>query len=224
MVAVSTFVARNKRPGAAWLLGAFWGLGHAAVIFLVGVLVIFLKTLISDPLASGLETAVGVMLVLLGLLNMAGRGLSSWGVRRHSHSHDHDDPEHSHGLLERGHTHGPHAHAHVHGFEPGWLLRHWRGLGRGELFRAALVGLVHGLAGSAAVTLLVLASIPETRSAVLFLIVFGLGNIAGMLALSALMEQVLRVFSGWWASIERVLIFGTGLLSFLFGLWVIRRA
>lgn len=204
-------------------MGAVWGLGHAATIFIVGILVILLKTGISDPTAGILETAVGAMLVVLGLMNMTGRGISSWGVLRHSHPHEHGDGEHNHELLEPELVQGAHAHPHIHRPKSGWLGRQWKQMGAGEPLRAALVGLVHGLAGSAAVALLVLASISDVRSAVLFLALFGLGNIAGMLTLSVLMERVLSALSGWWNPLERVLQLSTGLLSLIFGLWIIRK-
>lgn len=218
VVAVSTIVARNKRLGTAWLLGAFWGLGHSATIFLVGMAIILFKVSIPPRLGLSMEFAVGLVLALLGLLNIAGYRLGSLGIREHSHAHDHEDPEHHH-LLEpaRGHSH---SHAHVHELELGWLRRYVHDAGLFQILRSAAVGLVHGLAGSAAVALLVLAAIPAPRAAVLYLLVFGLGTLAGMLVLSAMMELCMRYLARSWKTTEWLLTFGTGVLSLLFGLYI----
>lgn len=194
VVAVSTLVSREKRLGTACLLGVVWGLGHTLTVFLVGVAVIFLKLAIPARVGLSMEFAVGLMLVLLGALNVAGRGV---------------------GVVE--HEHGRHAHAHALTF--GWLET----AGRLQLWRSLVVGLVHGLAGSAAVALLVLATIADPRAAAAYLLVFGLGTLAGMLALSAAMEASMLFLVRRGPSFDRALTLGTGLLSLAFGVWVVCR-
>lgn len=195
VLAVSTIVARTKKFGASWLLGALWGLGHTVTIFSVGTAIILLKVVIPPRLGLSMEFAVALALVALGLFNMLGYGPGSEGP-----------------AGSRGHTHLPEA-------ELGWLKRLVRDAGAFQLARSLAVGLIHGLAGSAAVALLVLAAIESPRAAVFYLLVFGAGTLAGMLLLSALMELCMLSLTRGWPAAERLLTFATGLLSFSFGLW-----
>jgi high-affinity nickel-transport protein len=87
-----------------------------------------------------------------------------------------------------------------------------------------MVGLVHGLAGSAAIALLVLATINHPRAALFYLLVFGAGTMAGMLALSVLMELAMRFLIFWWKTAEKPLAFATGFLSLAFGLYVVYKS
>ena len=202
VVAVSTFVARQRRLGAAWLLGAFWGLGHTVTIFLVGAAIILLKITIPPRLGLGMELAVACVLVVLGALNLGGARLGVAGLM--SHSHD-----------------GSPLHSHAAETDCNWLGRTF---GRGALYqflRSGAVGLVHGLAGSAAIALLVLAAVPSPRAGLLYLAVFGAGTLAGMLALSALMEASMLFMMRWWKTADRVLTAGTGLVSLAFGLYLL---
>lgn len=219
VVAVSTIVARTRKLGAAWLLGAVWGLGHSLTIFAVGAAIIVARVQIPPRLGLALESAVGVALVALGLWNLR-RGPGA-GVVVHSHAHDHHehDDEHDHAH----HRAAPaHAHLHAHGEEDGWLKRSLAAAGPMQLLRSGVVGLVHGLAGSAAVALLVLAAIPEPRAALLYLVVFGLGTLAGMLLISAAMEYSFARLAGLFSPDGLWLSRATGLVSLLFGLWVLR--
>lgn len=197
-MAVGTIVARTRKLGTSWLLGAFWGLGHTITIFAVGALIILLKVSIPPRAGLSMEAAVGLTLIALGLFNLAGRGLGARGAPPRDHPHAHPDEP-----------------------ELGWLKRHLRDAGAFQLARSLSVGLVHGLAGSAAVALLVLATIGNPRAAVLYLLIFGLGTLVGMLILSTLMEMALLRAASSWLRLERVLTSATGLLSLVFGLWVV---
>ena len=221
VVAVSTIVARTKKLGTAWLLGAVWGLGHTVTIFLVGVAIILFKVSIPPRIGLSMEFCVGLVLIALGILNVAGYGLGSLGLKTHRHAHDPRDPEHSHLLLEPAKDAHGHSHPHVHEADLGWLTRHARRAGLFQLARSGAVGLVHGLAGSAAVALLVLAAIPGPREAVLYLLIFGLGTLVGMLLLSTLMELCMAYLARWWKWAEWGLTAGTGLLSLAFGLYLV---
>ncbi|MBI5630558.1 MAG: hypothetical protein HY921_06715 [Elusimicrobia bacterium] len=221
VVAVSTLVARNRDKGTAWVLGAFWGLGHMLTVLSAGAVIIAFKARSQAGAERVLESAVGIMLTGLGLLNMAGYRLSSLGVKTHSHPHDHEDPEHSHQFMEIS-SPGPHPERHSHLHEPGWL-KAWAGAGKNAAWRSALVGLMHGLAGSAAVALLALAAIASPTWAFLYLVVFSLGTLIGMLLLSALMELSLFHLARWWNAAQTSLCFATGLLSFLLGLYTLYR-
>lgn len=223
VVAVSTIVARAKKLGTSWLLGAFWGLGHTVTIFAVGAAIIVLKVEVPARVGLSMEFAVSLVLILLGAVNMAGYGLGSLGLPKHAHPHSHDDPEHAHALLE--HSHGAHgkAHAHLVDVDLGWLKGYVKDAGVFQLARSLAVGLVHGLAGSAAAALLVLATIREPRAAVCYLLIFGVGTMAGMLLLSALMEFAMFKLARSWDKSERLLTLATGVISFSFGLWMAYR-
>lgn len=199
VVAVSTIVSRTRRLGAAWLLGAVWGLGHSLTIFAVGALIIVGRVSIPARLGLALESLVGVVLIGLGVWNLGGRG----GPEPAAHAHD-EEP------------------SHLHLPEAGWVTRQLREAGPAQLLRSGVVGLAHGLAGSAAVALLVLAAIPEPRAALLYLVVFGAGTLCGMLMISAAMEYSLVRLASLWTPGSLWLSRATGLASLLFGLWVLR--
>jgi high-affinity nickel-transport protein len=189
VVAVATLVARTKRAGTAWLLGAFWGLGHTATIFLVGLGIIAFKLEIPARLGLAMEFSVGVVLAALGLAN-----------------------------LLRKRVHAP---AHEHGGTGGAWKRVLEGAGKAQLLRSTFVGLVHGLAGSAAVALLVMAAMPTAAQALAYLGVFGAGTLAGMLLISAFMESAMAFLARRGKALGPWLAAATGALSLAFGLWVI---
>lgn len=186
LVAVATIVTRERRFSDGAIVGVLWGTGHMATLTVAGALILSLKLTISPELGTGLELLVAAMLVALGALRLrdAARGLDAVPSAHLLADHDHGGAEvvHSH-----PHVHGGavHAHPHVHPSRP---LLAALGQSRARLAgRAVLVGAVHGLAGSAAASLLVLATLRSTAGAVAYLVVFGVGTIIGMTALTAAM-------------------------------------
>jgi hypothetical protein len=164
VAAVSTLVSQHRSVVRSCLLGAFWGAGHTLALLLAGTAVIAFKLTISPEVERGLETAVAFVLILLGG-HVLLRSLGTWTLHGHTHVHD--------GWSHR------HVHLHVAtGADPGHV--HLLQLGG----RPFAVGLLHGLAGSAALMFLVLASIPSPLGGVLYVLTFGLGSTAGMLLLS----------------------------------------
>lgn len=170
LVAVSTIVSERKGLRGSSLVGAVWGLGHTASLFAVGLAVIALHAQIPERLAQVMEFGVAVMLVGLGL-NLLRKLLR--GATFHAHPH----------------RHGGRWHLHPHLHEQGRRMsnslpdsHHALRVGR----RPFLIGLVHGLAGSAALMLLVLATIPSRALGLAYIGVFGLGSVGGMLVMSAL--------------------------------------
>jgi hypothetical protein len=161
LAAVSTLAVDEGSPRRAAWLGAFWGLGHTAALLVVGVVLAALHRRLAPRIADSFELGVAVMLIALGCraIVLAGR---VGGTRR----------THTHG--GRTHTHGG-ADAHVH-------------LG-GTAFamRSLVVGLVHGLAGSGALTTLVLASMPSTSARMAYIALFGIGSVVGMTLLTGVM-------------------------------------
>lgn len=207
VVAVSTIVARTKRLGAAWLLGAFWGAGHTLTILLVGAAMIVFKVTIPPRVGLAMEFAVGVVLVALGLANLSGARL--WRTHAHRHGHDEGGSDHSH--------------VHAHWLGPRWLRRPFEQAGSAPLFRSLAVGLAHGLAGSAAIALVALAAIPSPLLGVVYLCVFGAGTLAGMLLLSAAMELPMVFAVRRSADAASRLVLASGALSLCFGLYVAYR-
>jgi high-affinity nickel-transport protein len=189
VIAVGTIVARNRTTGGAAAIGAVWGLGHSLTILLVGGGIIGFSWVIPRRLGLSMELAVGLMLIVLGLANL--RDIAQLFRRRsptgeggtghvHSHPHRHGDYVHTH-----PHQHEPEAHPHPADRTPvAWLDRHFGGIRLYQLVRPLAVGVVHGLAGSAAVALLVLAAIDNPKWAMLYLFVFGVGTIVGMMLIT----------------------------------------
>ncbi len=166
VAAVSTLVSQHRSLSRSCLLGTFWGLGHTLALLAAGIATIALRLSISPELEKAFERGVGCMLVLLGA-HVLLRSLATW--RLHAHEHPHGDHSHRHLHLHLG---GPPGHRHAH------LLR----MGG----RPFLVGLLHGMAGSAALVLLVAAAIPSPVGGLLYILVFGAGSTMGMLVLSGL--------------------------------------
>jgi ABC-type nickel/cobalt efflux system permease component RcnA len=197
LVAVSTLVAgRSDRAGrAAGRLGAAWGLGHATTMLVFGVPILLLQFALPRPLESSAELLIGAIIVLL-----AARLLVQWrrGVY-HVHAHTHDDAVHLHFHSHDAHAH--HGHAHV---------------ARSPL-QAFGIGLVHGMAGSAGITVLLVAAVPSRPVAAASLCVLAIGTAMSMTVLSALVGRVLAA-----AEPRRHLARAVPALGFaatLFGVW-----
>ncbi len=165
VAAVSTLLSQHRSLARCCLLGTFWGAGHTMALLAAGVAVIVFKLTISPQVAKGMEMAVAFVLILLGG-HVLLRSLGSWSLHRHEHSHD--DRSHSHFHLH-GDAEDP---GHVHLLKVGG--------------RPFLIGLLHGMAGSAALMLLVLTTIPSPVRGLLYILVFGIGSTGGMLVLSGL--------------------------------------
>jgi high-affinity nickel-transport protein len=186
VIAVTTIVSRQRTAGGAAAIGALWGVGHTLTIMVVGTGIILLGWVIPPRMGLSLELSVGVMLIVLGLMNLTGalQRVTESGTapaKVHAHPHPHGEYVHTH-----VHGHEPESHPHAPDQTPLSRLDRWfGGLGLYQLVRPLVVGVVHGLAGSAAVALLVLTTIGNTGWAILYLLVFGVGTIAGMMLITA---------------------------------------
>ena len=187
LVAVATILTRERRFIDGALIGVLWGAGHMTTLTIVGAIIIGLKLTISPAVGGGLELLVAAMLIVLGVLRLrdALRGLETVPPGHLVADHDHGGGAgvvHSH-----PHAHdSEHTHEHAHVHPSRWLARlGWRG--GWPAGRALVVGAIHGLAGSAAVSLLVLATLRSTVSAFVYLLIFGIGTILGMTLLTAVM-------------------------------------
>ena len=232
VIAVSTIVSRQRSIRQAGIIGALWGVGHTITIFCVGAAIILFNVVIPPRIGLAMELAVGLMLILLGILNLTGV------LQRITHRHT---PDHNHGSLVHSHLHEHSGlvHEHIHGHSPevhmhlapealakadpkphGVFQNVLQKLGLYQFLRPLAVGLVHGLAGSAAVALLVLAEIRDPRWAIAYLLVFGIGTIAGMMLITMMIGAPFAYTRKRFAPFNQGLGIASGLLSLAFGLFI----
>ena len=211
VVAVSTIVSEHRNVLRSALVGGLWGVGHTASLILVGVLVLVFRVAIPQRVANWLEFGVALMIIALGLLAIMRVLRKRADIHLHRHSHD-------------GQSH-VHVHFHEHGTEHASAvssdassLRHSHAIARIG-FKPLLVGAMHGLAGSAALTLLVLTQIQSISLGLLYLGLFGLGSTAGMLLMSGLIGLPFALSARRLTSINYGLQTAAGTLSIAFGLW-----
>jgi high-affinity nickel-transport protein len=171
-----------------------------------------------------MELSVAVMLIVLGVMNIAGfvrsMPVATHGTEHeaivHTHPHRHGDFIHTH-----PHSHEPEGHSPLRTGGPlAWLDGALGTIGVYQYLRPFVVGIVHGLAGSAAVALLVLTTIRDSHWAIAYLLLFGVGTIAGMMLITLGIASTLRVVAGRRQSVSRTLAMASGLLSMVFGLVV----
>jgi len=194
LAAVSTLITSERSTARAAWLGACWGLGHTTTLVAAGVVLIVLRAEMPASASDAFELTVAVMLVALGLRAVY-----------HAARQGGDGPSrvHHHGSIV--HTH-PGVPAHVH-------------IGRWTLARRPLlIGAVHGLAGSGALTALVLATLPSTAARVTYMALFGLGSTIGMAALSGLLGWPLGRMARH-RGLARGVSLAVGCCSTLLGLW-----
>lgn len=215
LVAISTLAAGSRRLASSWLLGMLWGLGHTLTVLAVGSVIVLLRLRVPPRFETATESLVGGCLVLLGLLNLAGLKLLHPHLTEHAHEHEHD-PGHEHdGAHADPADSGAHSHSHLH---LGYLERLAQEVGAAQIWKSLGIGMVHGLAGTTAVALLVLATIPSPLGGVAYLAVFSLGIMGGMLGLTLLLGGALARLRG--DALEKWLAPGTGILSILYGLYI----
>ncbi len=220
VIAVTTIVSNQRNRMRAALIGAFWGVGHTLTIFVVGAGIILFNLVIPVRVGLSMELSVAVMLILLGLWNIAGfvRAIPAGSAPDHGaetvvHSHPH-----SHGDYVHNHVH---AHQHESNHAPlDWMDRVFGKVSLYQYLRPLVVGIVHGLAGSAAVALLVLTTIRNVHWAVAYLLVFGVGTIAGMMLITMSIASAFTMMGRGRQKFSRRLALASGLLSLGFGLFV----
>jgi ABC-type nickel/cobalt efflux system permease component RcnA len=220
VIAITTIVTKQRGIAKAGLIGALWGLGHTFTIFVVGTAIILFQVSIPPRVGLSMEFAVAAMLILLGVLNLT--GALSWlqdkftpGSQVFATSnvlgHDVTDPQCSDAEAQRQ----------AGGSKP----KHWpdrvsQKVGLYNVLRPLVIGIVHGLAGSAAVALLVMTTIHDPWWAIAYLLLFGLGTVAGMMLITVVIAMPFayteRKFSGW----NRGMTVASGLLSLGFGLFL----
>lgn len=226
VVAISTIVGRERSFAGASAIGILWGVGHTVTVTMVGLVIIVFGLVIPPAVGLTLELLVGLMLIALGVLTLTGRmgRLAERLAPPHRHLHVHADAAHSH----------PHDHAHeLEDLDEagddlpvapagasggaGVLAR----LGAFHVFRPIAIGLVHGLAGSAAVALLVLSTVPGLVGQLVYLAVFNVGVMSGMGIVTTVIGLPFVVASGRFVALHRGLMLASGLVSLGLGLLLI---
>ncbi|HEX8116223.1 MAG TPA: hypothetical protein VF521_03055, partial [Pyrinomonadaceae bacterium] len=211
LVAVSTIVSEHRSLWRSAAVGALWGLGHTASLFAAGAVIIALRVRVPETVATALELLVALMIVLLGtrILYLVLRG------RRdvHVHAHTHGTRTHTHlHFHDRRDAHRP---ADAEAVSHAWHRGLWG-------WRPVAVGAVHGLAGSAALTLFVLTEVLRGGSRLLgfaYLLIFGAGSIGGMLLMSTLVGLPFVLTARRFRRIDTPVRLLAGTASVLFGLY-----
>ena len=168
VVAIGTITAGVPSRRRSVIVGAMWGLGHALTLMFVGGSIVLFRVAVSARVGLAMEYSVALMLIALGLLNLASA--------RHAEP---ADPSRA---------------------------------------RPFIVGMMHGMAGSAAIALIVLAAIRETATGMIYLALFGLGTIAGMIGVTALVAFPVSMTVAAVGVSRRWLLVASGLVSVVFGL------
>lgn len=201
LAAVSTLVAESGSSRRGALLGALWGLGHSIALLLVAALLVSLQTAMPARVGDALEFLVAVMLMVLGARAIRSALREGRGGSRSAHAHG-----------RRVHNH-PGAADHVH--VAAWAFAP----------RPLAIGLVHGLAGSGALTALVMAELPGASARLLYIACFGIGSMIGMALLSGLLALPILWLGGVdpprarFNGLRRQLTLATGATSLGLGLW-----
>ncbi len=208
VVAVSTIVSEYRNPWRGLWVGASWGLGHTTPLLVLGIIILLLKDPVAEryeDVAPFLEFGVGIMLVLLGLQVF-------WNFRRrgiHVHEHEHEDD--------------PHRHLHTHELSAATGSHHGFFQPGKPFFRlkSYVVGVVHGLAGSAAVMLVVLTTdvVSSFLVGLFYILLFGVGTVLSMGVITLLMGIPFSI-SGQFERVNRVIAGVAGTSSILFGLFL----
>lgn len=208
VVAVSTIVGEYRNPLRSFWVGISWGLGHTTTLFLAGIVIITLRLTIPERLALFLEFGVGIMLVGLGIQVIY--SFQKKKVHQHAHGHEED----------------AHTHFHSHAENPAHSPEHHGVKGVGKPFfrkKSYFIGTIQGLAGSAALTLLVLASIDSPLAGIGYILLFGLGSVLSMGVMTILISMPIIFSANRLPNLNRFIQPGVGVLSILFGVFLMYR-
>jgi len=211
VAAILTIATENRTFWRSSLIGFCWGVGHTVILFVIGTAVLLFKLTIPSAWAKLFEVAVGVMLVGLGM----SVAFALWRERVHLHAHYHEHPP-SPGAPGRAPSrqHGE-QHRHLHSHSGG---AHHDHLHRFRLeYKSLAVGMVHGLAGSAALLLLVLAAVPSLGVGLLYILVFGAGSILGMVFLATALNIPFAMSAERTARVHQTLRAAAALFSIVLG-------
>lgn len=204
VVAVSTIASQQKNVWRSAFVGALWGAGHTASLLIVGVFVLLLRIAIPESVSRWLEFAVALMIIGLGAAALLRALRKRNDVHVHEHSHD--------GVS--------HVHIHFHENETrhGVKQKHSHAVSAIGI-KPVVIGMMHGLAGSGALTLLVLTQIPSAWIGFLYLTMFGLGSIVGMLLMSGLIGLPFALTARNLSTVHHRMQLAAAVVSIVFGFW-----
>lgn len=191
LTAISNLVVETRGARRGALLGAIWGLGHTLSLVVVGMVLLVLGAVLPTNVAAAFECAVAAMLIILGARSILRAARESGEVTRHRHG----EHEHEHA------SENPHLHLGARTFA-------WRPLA---------IGLVHGLAGSGALTAIVFAQLPGNATRIAYIALFGLGSVAGMAIISGIAGASLGALVRG-PGMRRGLAYATGAFSIVIGI------
>jgi ABC-type nickel/cobalt efflux system permease component RcnA len=208
VVAVSTIVSKQRSIRSAAFIGSVWGLGHTITIFIVGSLIILFGVEIPPRLGLSMEFSVAIMLVLLGILNLTGvmQKVTSYftpPIVVRADIPTSAQPDNGRTRMEK------------------WIDSSVGRFGWYQCLRPLVIGLVHGLAGSAAVALLVLSTIHNPVWATGYLLIFGIGTMIGMMCMTAAMAVPLTYAGDRFAKLGKYLGAVSGMVSLCFGTFLV---
>ncbi|MGK4003086.1 high-affinity nickel-transport family protein [Sorangium sp. So ce1036] len=199
VIAVATIVSRVRSLGVALLIGAMWGLGHTLTLMLIGGAILLFGLAVPPHVGLAMELTVAFMLI----------GLGAYHLRR------------LYLAIRRGEPADPGAeHNAAHAHDLGWADRVFGGSRVYVSLRPLLIGVVHGLAGSAAVALLVLTTVRDPRWGVGYIALFGAGTVAGMMLITGVLALPFAYTRARFGGMHRALGAASGLLSVGFGLFL----
>lgn len=170
LVAVSTLISEEGNIRRSSLLGAFWGAGHTAALLCASSIIIYFDLHFPELVSLGFEFLVAIVLIVLGIRVL-------WKVRRGALLHVHT------------HVHGGHMHVHPHIHASQGTHQHQSSESHHQLRKQStsfIVGLIHGLAGTAGLMLLILPAIPSRLLAISYVAIFGIGSVGGMMLMSTM--------------------------------------
>jgi len=204
VVAVSTIASQQRNVLRSALVGALWGAGHTMSLLIVGVIVLSLRIAIPKSVSSWFEFGVALMIIGLGTAAL-------WGALRkrgdvHVHEHTHEGVAHVHIHFHESETRHESERKHSHAVSVVGI-------------KPVLIGMMHGLAGSGALTLLVLTQIESVWVGFLYLAIFGFGSIVGMLVMSSLIGLPFALSSRSLSSLHHRMQLAAAIVSIAFGFW-----
>jgi ABC-type nickel/cobalt efflux system permease component RcnA len=211
VVAISTIVSRHKNIFHSALVGALWGAGHTASLLIVAAIVFSLRSAIPQAVSGWLEFGVAIMIIVLGISALR-RALQA-NAHVHVHQHNHDGLSHSH----------IHFHEHETRHETAAQSHHSHAVSRPG-WKPVLIGMMHGLAGSGALMLLVLTQISSSWLGFLYVATFGVGSILGMLLMSGLIGLPFAFSSRKLTHLHQGLQTVAAVFSICFGIWYAYKA
>lgn len=206
VIAVSTIVSQHRNVFHSALVGGLWGIGHTVSLLVIAVVVLSLRIAIPEQVSGWLELGVAIMIICLGI--SAFRRALRKNAEVHVHEHKHDGLSHTHVHFHEDETkHEPAAHSqHSHVVSRlGW--------------KPVLIGMMHGLAGSGALTLLVLTQISSSWLGFFYVATFGFGSIAGMLLMSGIIGLPFALASRKLTHLHQGIQTLAAVLSICFGIW-----